>query len=65
MQTPISLNTLESKGVALNTLVNELEINFPPKLPSPKQDLSTVMYESGQRSVVEWILNRLKESDVF
>jgi len=41
----------------------ELEEIFPPINPQPTDDLSTVMYRSGQRAVVEWIRTRLKEDE--
>ena len=43
------------------SLINELEDTFPPHTPSPEQSISTIMYRSGQRSVIEWILNKLEE----
>lgn len=36
-------------------LLSELEDSFPPVTPQPKDDLSLIMYRSGQRSVVEYI----------
>ena len=36
-------------------LLSELEGSFPPVTPQPKDDLSLIMYRSGQRSVVEYI----------
>ena len=49
-------------GPQLNDrILLELEEIFPPINPQPSDDLSTVMYRSGQRSVVEWIRTRLKE----
>jgi len=43
-------------------LVNELEENFPPITPSPEDTIEKIMYRSGQRSVVEWLLNRLENN---
>jgi hypothetical protein len=43
-------------------LANELEDNFPPITPSPEDTIEKIMYRSGQRSVVEWLLNRLENS---
>jgi len=51
---------LEVKGVAFNTLVQQLEETFPPLNPTPSDDLSLVMYRAGQRSVVEWIINNME-----
>jgi hypothetical protein len=61
MQTPTFLNTLEFQGLQLSTLVRELEENFPPTNPHPDDSHASIMYSSGQRSVVEWITYRLSE----
>ena len=45
------------------SLINELEETFPPYSPTPDTTISTIMYRSGQRSVVEWILNKLEEEN--
>ena len=60
MQTPISLNMLETHGLQLRTVLQELEENFPPVTPTPNDSHSLIMYRSGQRSVVEWIQQRLE-----
>ena len=39
------------------------EEKFPPINPHPKEELASIMYKAGQRSVVEWLQNRLKEDD--
>jgi hypothetical protein len=61
MQTPTFLNTLETHGLQLSTLLVQLEENFPPITPHPDNPLSLIMYRSGQRSVVEWIQSQLSE----
>ena len=63
MPTPTYLNTLEFQGLQLSNLVNELEENFPPLNPHPDESHASIMYRSGQRSVVEWITYRLTEND--
>jgi hypothetical protein len=52
---------LETSGLQLQGILNELEEIFPPVNPHPDDSLSKIMYLSGQRSVVEWINNRLSE----
>jgi len=47
--------------MALNVLANELNETFPPVNPTPSDELSHIMYRAGQRSVVEWILNKMDE----
>jgi len=42
-------------------LLEELEDVFPPVNPSPDTPLNQIMYRAGQRSVLEWIENRLNE----
>jgi hypothetical protein len=63
MRTPISLNTLETFGLSVKGVLQELEENFPPVNPHPDETLSQIMYRSGQRSVVEWINHRLTEDN--
>ena len=41
----------------------EMEDRFPPVTPTPEDSIEKIMYRSGQRSVVEWLLNRLYEPD--
>jgi len=61
MQTPISLRMLETSGLQLQSILHELEENFPLVNPHPDDTHSLIMYRSGQRSVVEWINHRLSE----
>lgn len=61
MQTPISLNMLETSGLQLQSILQELEENFPLVNSHPDDPTNLIMYRSGQRSVVEWINHRLKE----
>jgi hypothetical protein len=42
-------------------LLEELEDVFPPVNPSPDTPLNQIMYRAGQRSVLEWIENKLDE----
>ena len=42
-------------------ILQEMQENFPPHTPHPKEELSVIMYKAGQRSVVEWLINRLEE----
>ena len=57
------LSTLETLGMEHRALINELEVNFPPITPSPDDTIEKIMYRSGQRSVVEWLVNRLDNND--
>ena len=39
----------------------ELDEKFPPVNPHPKEEIGTIMYKAGQRSVIEWLQHRLEE----
>ena len=53
---------LEVFGMEARAVMTEMESTFPPLTPSPDDTIETIMYRSGQRSVVEWLKNRLDES---
>jgi hypothetical protein len=55
-----SLNTLEVFGMESRALVQQLDDQFPIMNPSPTDTIEKIMYRSGQRSVVEWILENLE-----
>ena len=42
-------------------MLQEMDDNFPPHKPHPKEELSVIMYKAGQRSVVDWLIIRLEE----
>ena len=48
-------------GPNLESILLELEQKFPPVNPHPKEELNTIMYKAGQRSVIEWMRARLEE----
>jgi len=55
-------NTLESiLGPNLESILAELEEIYPPITPNPDETMEKIMYRSGQRSVVEWIKDRVNE----
>ena len=55
-------NTLESiLGPNLESILAELEEIHPPITPNPDETMEKIMYRSGQRSVVEWIKDRIEE----
>ena len=57
-----SLNMLETLGMQSRGLVHQLEETFPPVNPTPEDTMEKIMYRSGQRSVVEWIINYMEEN---
>ena len=62
MMQEISPNTLEVLGMQSRGLVHQLEETFPPVNPTPEDTMEKIMYRSGQRSVVEWIINYMEEN---
>jgi len=55
-------NTLEPLlGPNLQSILLELEEKFPPVNPHPKEEIAPIMYKAGQRSVIEWLKDRLEE----
>ena len=58
---PHTLNLLETKGIQMNGLVQEMIETFPPLNPNPSQSIEQIMYQAGQRDVVEWFINKLQD----
>ena len=55
-------NTLEPLlGPNPESLLLEMEEKFPPVNPHPKEELASIMFKAGQRSVIEWYKNRLDD----
>ena len=51
-------------GPTLSSIQIELEETFPQVNPHPKEDLNSVMYKAGQRSVVEWDTKRINKDEI-
>ena len=62
MMQEISPNTLEVLGMQSRGLALQLEESFPPVNPTPDDTMEKIMFRSGQRSVVEWIINYMEEN---
>jgi hypothetical protein len=60
MQIKTSHSTL-NLGLTVEQLLAELEDVFPPVNPTPDTSLNQIMYRAGQRSVLEWIQNKLDD----
>ena len=60
MQIQTSHSTLNI-GLTVEKLLEELEEKFPPVNPHPKEQIGSIMYKAGQRSVTEWIQSRLDD----
>ena len=56
-----TLNLLETQGLQVNTILQEMQENFPPVQPHPQDSIEKIMYQSGQRYVVEWLLKRMEQ----
>ena len=59
---PNTLSYLETMGMEHRAMALELDANFPPLTPTPGDTIETIMYRSGQRSVVEWLINRMENN---
>jgi len=58
----ISPNTLEVLGMNSRGLIAALEESFPPTNPNPEDTMEKIMYRSGQRSVVEWVIHYMEDN---
>jgi len=52
---------LEVFGMEARAVMIQMEDTFPNVTPSPDDTIEKIMYRSGQRSVVEWLQNKLDE----
>ena len=53
------VRALEVFGLQANVIINELDDYFPPVNPTPTDTIESIMYKAGQRSVVEWLQQRM------
>ncbi len=58
--TSTSLSMLETMGMQHKAMVQQLDETFPVINPSPNDSIESIMYRSGQRSVVEWLINKME-----
>ena len=56
------VNLLEARGMQANAMATLLQETYPPINPNPEDTMEKIMYRSGQRLVVEWIINYLEEN---
>ena len=59
---PNTLSLLDVRGMTANAMLTKLEETFPPTNPTPEDTMEKIMYRSGQRSVVEWVINYMEEN---
>jgi hypothetical protein len=56
------LNLLDVRGMTANAMLSKLDEAFPPVNPNPEDTMEKIMYRSGQRSVVEWVIQYMDEN---
>jgi hypothetical protein len=56
----LSPNMLEVFGMEAKAVLHQMQERFPPVNPSPEDSIEKIMYRSGQRSVVEWLIDKLE-----
>jgi len=57
-------NTLEPLlGPTIESVLHEMDVLYPPINPHPKEELASIMYKAGQRSVVEWYRDKLQNEN--
>ena len=61
IQMSISLNTLKLHNERVDELLKKVEDNFKWHHVHPKEPIESIMYRSGQASVVEYIKQLIKE----
>ena len=54
------MNQLETYGLQATTILKEMDENFPPVQPTPYDNIEKIMYQAGQRSVVEWVKQQME-----
>lgn len=57
-----TLELLELKGMTANAMLSQLDQTFPPTNPTPDDTMEKIMYRSGQRSVVEWVVDYMEQN---
>ena len=59
---PNTPDLLEVRGMTANVMISLLDQNFPPTNPTPEDSMEKIMYRSGQRSVVEWVIQYMEDN---
>ena len=55
-----TMTLLETQGLQVQTVLTELDELFPVLNPTPTMSIEQIMFQAGQRDVVEWLINRLE-----
>ena len=56
------LNLLDVRGMTATAMLSKLNVSFPPVNPNPEDTMEKIMYRSGQRSVVDWVIQYMDEN---
>ena len=56
----LTITDVVSGDASINKMIAELDELFPPFNASPTNSIQDIMYRSGQRSVVEFIKQKLE-----
>ena len=48
-------------GLTVEGLLGELDQSFPPGAPHPDDQITHIMFRAGQRHIIDWIRQRIKE----
>jgi len=61
MKDSIHLNDLQTYGLEMRTMLDNLSKAFPNYPPNPHDTHQLIMYRSGQQSVIEWIRTYMED----
>ncbi len=61
MEPPLTLKTLRLHNNRLDELIARLDSNFAWEPVHPKEPIESIMYRSGQASVIEYIKSIMEE----
>ncbi len=61
MEKPITLQTLKLHNQRLDELIDRLDSNFGWKPVHPKESIESIMFRSGQASVIDYIHSIMEE----
>lgn len=52
----------QGNNAAIDSLISDLENIYPPYQATPNDSIAHIMYRSGQRSVIEYLLSLKKDN---
>jgi len=60
---PNELSLQQAQGLSTDSLLAELEETFPEESPGRTESYEDLMWRGGQRSVVNWIKQRIEDGE--